>query len=151
MDRPAARSVVRVLVEAPVRPSEVGERVLEACLHFFPNGQARQDADRVTVEADDLTALRKRIWELRIIDTVRGALLHGLAADGRSLRFRIAKQAAYAGRLALPPAPHVLGDIEIAVEVEEGDAFRDAEALAWWLCPETEAGEIVGPTELPER
>ena len=136
--------MVRVIASAPVRPTEVAERVEAAVTRFFP-GDVERSAGGVRVTGHDLRPLRERVWELRIIDTFRGAVLRG--ADGARSRFHISKQAAAAGKVSLPPARHSLGDIEVVLEVENGDPWADAEALAWWLCPETAEGEIVGPTD----
>ncbi len=136
--------VVRIQVTTPLHPTEVATRVTQAACAFVPDADVEVTQDQVTVRGRDLEALQKRIWELRIIDTVRGALLGGLDPDGRTIRFRLSKQAALQERVSLPAAPHVLGDLDWMLTVEEGDPWGDAEALAWWLCPETHEGEIVG-------
>lgn len=133
---------MRVTVSTPVRPTEDAAKVEAALLRFFPGAAVERASDALKASTDDLQPLRARIWELRIIDTVRGQLLRG--ADGPALRFRLAKQAAAAGKVSFPPTPHPLGDLEVHVEVEPGDAWATGEALAWWLCPETKDGEIVG-------
>lgn len=136
---------MRVLVSAPLHPTERPELVREALARLFPEAELREEPGRVAGEGGDLRPLRRRVWELRIIDTFRGKFLHGVAADGRSVRFRLSKQAALQGKVSFPPGAHVLGDLEVEVRLEDGDPFRDAEQLAWWLCPETKEGEIVGP------
>lgn len=139
---------MKVRVEAPLRATEVPGRVTAACTAWWPEARIDARPDRVVAEAQGptvLDAFRARVWELRIIDTVRGRLLAG--ADGPTLRFVLDKQAAFAGRVSFPPAPHPLGDVEVTFIVEAGDAWDDAEALAWWLCPETRDGEIVGPAQ----
>jgi predicted RNA binding protein with dsRBD fold (UPF0201 family) len=140
--------VARVTASAPLRPTEDPAKVEAALVRFFPGAAVSQAPNGLEATAagdGGLDALRARVWELRIIDTVRGQLLRGVAADGRSLSFRLSKQAAAAGKVSFPPTPHPLGDIEVRVEVEPGDPWPDAEGLAWWLCPETKDGEIVGP------
>lgn len=137
---------MRVTLSVPVRPTEDEGKVVAAVRRLFPGLELRPGpAGTLSGTGADLDAFRARVWELRIIDTVRGQLLHGLAADGRSLSFRLAKQAAAAGKVSFPPTPHPLGDVAVTLEVGEGDPWPDAEALAWWVCPETRDGEIVGP------
>ena len=131
---------MRVTVAAPVKATEDADKVEAAATRFFP-GEVARAADGVVVHAAGLEAFRLRVWELRIIDTVRGQLLRG--AEGPILRFRLAKQAAAAGKVSFPPTPHPLGDLDVKAELEPGDAWADAEALCWWLCPETKDGEIV--------
>ncbi|MHB8633809.1 MAG: RNA-binding domain-containing protein [Thermoplasmatota archaeon] len=140
---------MRVRVTGPVRPTESVERVQQAALRFLPDATVDVGPEAVVAKGTSLETLRRRIWELRIIDAMRGRLLAGLQADGQSVRFALGKQAALAGTLALPIRPHALGDLEWEVTVEPGDPWRDAEALVWWLCPETKDGEIVGPLALP--
>lgn len=136
---------MRVTAATPIRPTEDPSKVEAALLRFFPGADVERASDGLKATATDLDALRSRVWELRIIDTVRGQLLRGLAPDGRSLSFRLSKQAAAAGKVSFPPTPHPLGDLDVRAELEPGDPWPDAERLAWWLCPETKDGEIVGP------
>lgn len=139
---------MRVTVSTPVRPTEDAAKVEAALRRFFPAAQVEHAADAVRGTTGDLGAFRARVWELRIIDTVRGQLLHGLQGYGgptppTALRFRLSKQAASAGKVSFPPTPHPLGDLDVHIEVEPGDPWPDAEALVWWVCPETKDGEIV--------
>ena len=113
---------------------------MEAACRALFSGTAGGDG-KVVLRGHDLEALRRRIWELRIIDAVRGALLGG--CDGAVLRFALSKQAAAAGKVALPVGRHASGELDVEVQVEVADPWADAEALVWWLCPETQDGEIV--------
>ncbi|MFA5944277.1 MAG: RNA-binding domain-containing protein [Candidatus Thermoplasmatota archaeon] len=137
--------MVRVTVATPIRPTEDATKV-EAALHrFFPDADVQRAPDGLKATTSDLLPFRSRVWELFIIDTVRGQLLHGMAADGLSLSFRLSKQAAAAGKVSFPPTPHPLGDLEVRIEVEPGDPWPALEPLVWWICPETKDGAIVGP------
>jgi predicted RNA binding protein with dsRBD fold (UPF0201 family) len=139
-------NVVQVRAWTPIRATEDEARVRQALLALFPDAQVTREDDRITASASTVGHLRQRVWELRIIDAVRGKLLHGLAHDNRSLRLRLSKQAALAGKVSFPPTPHALGDLEVELRVESGDPWPDAERLAWWIAPETKDGEIVGPS-----
>lgn len=133
-------------VSTPVRPTEDPARVEEAARRLFPGLDGGLADGRFTGTVGDVRPLRRRVWELRIIDTVRGQVLHGTpSGTARSTRFRLSKQAALANKLSFPPTPHALGDLEVAVELEAGDPWPDIESFALWLCPETKDGEIVGP------
>lgn len=125
---------MRLRVTAPIRPTELPERV-EAAVRSLFDGDVTFSADALLLQGDSLERLRTRIWELRIIDTVRGTLLAGVG-DGH-LRFRLSKQAAAGGRVALPVGKHALGDLEVYVEDEA------PEEVVWWLCPPTADGEIL--------
>jgi predicted RNA binding protein with dsRBD fold (UPF0201 family) len=137
---------VKATVRAPLRPTEDPARVREALLRFFPDAGVREEAGALVATTSDLRPLRRRVWELRIIDTFRGQFLHGMDPDGRRSRVRLSKQAALAGHVSFSPRPHPLGDLELTVEAEPGDPM-DVERLAWWLAPETRDGEIVGPVD----
>ncbi|MEK6984827.1 MAG: RNA-binding domain-containing protein [Candidatus Thermoplasmatota archaeon] len=135
---------MKIRVATPIRPTEAPERVRQAILNLFPDANLEASADRIAGSVVDLQAFRRRIWELRIIDSARGQILHGLTPDLATIRFRLSKQAALANQVAFPPRPHILGDIEVIVEAEANDTLTP-EQWAWWLCPETQDGEIVGP------
>ena len=139
--------MVHVRVATPLRPTEDEAKVRQAILAIWPDAEVEKEGDTVFGTSSDLLPFRKRVWELRIIDAVRGKMLHGLAPDARSLAIRLSKQAALAGKVSFPPTPHALGDLEVTFTVEEGDPWPDAEKMAWWLAPETKDGEIVGPVE----
>lgn len=130
-------------MRTPCHATEQRDRVAAAAQAFFPGTVEGEDS--IVVRGQDVTAFRQRVWELRIIDTVRGALLAG--CDGAVLRFRLSKQGAAGGKVALPVSRHALGDLDVKFQVEADDPWDDAEALAWWICPETADGEIVGPTD----
>lgn len=136
-----------VRIVAPVRATEDEAKVRQAVLALFPDAGMRSLPDAIEGTSRDLRSFRRRVWELRIIDAVRGKMLHGMDPDGRRLRVRFSKQAALAGKVSFPPTPHALGDLEATVELEEGDPWPDIERLVWWLTPETKDGEIVGPVD----
>lgn len=135
---------VLVTVEAAVKPTEDVAKVREAMLRFFPEAVVTEAAGALRATTTDLRPLRKRVWELRIIDTFRGQYLH--AIEGNSTMLRLSKQAALGNHISFPPTPHVLGDLRVTVTAEPGDLL-DIERLGWWLCPETKDGEIVGPID----
>lgn len=137
--------MVRVTVTAPVRFTEDEAKVREAARRLFPDGAVVHLAGRLVLESRDVRTLRRRVWELRIIDAFRSRLLAGASPDGRAVAFRLSKQAALADKVSVPPSPHALGDLNVRVEWDADDPWKDAEAFALWMCPETKDGEIVGP------
>lgn len=137
---------MRVTVTAPIKATEDPDRVREAALRLFPTLHVKLEPGLLVGDANEVQALRQRIWELRIIDTVRGQVLHGAPSGAaRETRFRLSKQAALAGKVSFPPTPHPLGDLDVTLTLEETDPWPDLDAFAMWLCPETKDGEIVGP------
>jgi predicted RNA binding protein with dsRBD fold (UPF0201 family) len=137
--------VVRVTVRTPIHATEDPERVQLAVEAFWPGMECSVTNTEIVGHSSDLSDFRARVWEAKIIDTVRGALIDG--ADGNKVWFRLSKQAALSGKPSIPAARHALGDLDIKFEVEESDRWADGEALCWWLCPETEDGAIIGPTD----
>ena len=129
-----------ITARTPIHATEDRVRVLEAILRVLPG---EPHGDGIEVRGHDPQPLRERIWELRIIDTVRSALLGG--CEGSQARLVLSKQALVAGKVSLPPSSHPLGDVAVTFRVAEDDPWDDAEAFAWWLCPETEDGQIIGP------
>ncbi len=133
--------MVKVHVTAPLHATEVPERVEQAVAAFWPDLEIHAADGRIEGTGNNVDAFRDRVWELRIIDTVRGQMLH--RCKGATTTFWLSKQAALHDRISFPPSPHALGEIDVTLTVEPGDPWGDAEALVWWLCPETADGEIV--------
>ena len=133
--------MVRLEAMAAVQATEVLERVQQAVTAFLP-GATVHDAGGLIATSEDPTALRERIWAQRIVDAFRArARVHG----GR-IRITLSKQAAFQGKIAFPAGkPGPLDRLELDIEVD--GPWVDAEAFLWWLCPRTEDGKIVGPTD----
>ncbi len=138
---------MQVRIVTTVKPTEAPETVRAAILKLFPDADIRGAGAGLAATAMDLHPLRTRIFELRIIDTFRGQFLHGMDEAKRTTSFRLSKQAALAGHVSFTPRPHPLGDLDVTIALEEKDNWTDIERLAFWLCPETKDGEIVGAVE----
>ncbi len=137
--------MVIVTVRTPRLPTEDPDKVREAITAFWPGMECRDDGRQTVGEGNDLEDFRSRVWSQKIIDTVRAALLAGV--DSNIVRFRLSKQAALSNKVSIPPDRHALGDLDIKFTLQDGDPWDDGESLCWWLCPETEDGKIVGPTD----
>ncbi len=147
--------MVRVEVRASLYPTESEDAVVAATTLLVPDAQvaiqpvgANGEPGEVQASGQDVRVLRRRIWERRVIDTFRSRLLAG--RQGATTTFELQKQAAAAGTIALPVGTHALGTIHWSITVEADDPWPDAEAFVWWLCPETEDGEVVGDVSLEE-
>jgi predicted RNA binding protein with dsRBD fold (UPF0201 family) len=137
---------VQVRIVAPLRPTEDAQKVRQAVLNLFPDALITETEKGFEATTSDLRPLRARVWQLRIIDTFRGQVLHGMDAAQTHSTFRISKQAALASHVSFPATPHVLGDLTLTITPDPEDPL-DIERLAWWLAPETKDGEIVGPKD----
>ena len=132
---------IDVRIEAPVKPTERTDRVVEAIEMLFPTATIESEADRVTAEGHDLAHFRKRLFEQRILDTARGVFFDRRSPGGFS--FELKKQAALQNVVNFSVGnPSELGDVEVAVTVRE----PDVEDFIDFLAPATEEGE---PPEYP--
>ena len=114
--------VVRVRVEAPVRPTESATKVRAACLNVFPDLALVEEAGRLVGEGASMEAFRDLVRNQKIRDTARDVLLRG--RHGNETRFRLSKQAAFVRRVNFA-ASAPLGDLEVTVEDENLDALID--------------------------
>ncbi|WP_336035686.1 RNA-binding domain-containing protein [Halobacterium yunchengense] len=133
---------VDVEISAPVRPTEVTDRVVDAVTGLFPSAAVETHGSRVTATAHDVETLREQLFEQRILDTARTEFLRNATADGFS--FDLKKQAAYEGKVNFSVgSPDELGDVHVDVRVRE----PGVESFIDYLAPETEDGQPVDPPE----
>jgi hypothetical protein len=124
-----------VRVEAPVRPTEVTDRVRDAVTELFPEAELAEAEGRVVATGHSLDRFSERLREQEILDTARRQFHDGL--DEAGFAFRLKKQAAFQGRVNFAVGnPDELGDIEVTVRVEEPDPATFIDHVA----PETEEG-----------
>ncbi len=127
---------IDVRIEAPVNYTEDPDRVREAVETLFPEAEVEAGRDRVTAETHDLSHLRDRLFEQRILDTARGVFFEDTGPHGFS--FELKKQAALQDVVNFSVGnPDELGAIEVAVTV------RDPEVAEFidYLAPRTEDGQ----------
>lgn len=133
---------VDVRATAPVEPTEVTDRVVEAVTSLFPSADVETHGDRVVAETHDVETFREQLFEQRILDTARKEFHRHQTTQGFS--FDLKKQAAYVGKVNFSVGnPDELGDVHVDVTVRE----PDVESFIRYLAPETEDGE---PVEGPE-
>ena len=117
--------MLRVRVEAPVRPTESVEKVTTALRNLFPDLVVEVAGDRVIGTTSDLGHLRERIRNQKIRDTARRQLI--AARNGDRTTVSLSKQAAFVGVLNFA-ASSPLGDI--VVEIESDDLAAVIDVLA---------------------
>jgi predicted RNA binding protein with dsRBD fold (UPF0201 family) len=126
---------VDVRVVAPVRDTEVTERVADCVRRLFPDAEVRHEAGRVVGETHSLEAFAERLREQEILDTARREF-HRRATD-EGFSFALKKQAAFQGVVNFAVGnPDELGDVEVHVTVRE----PDVETYVDHVAPETVDG-----------
>lgn len=117
---------MRFVARAPCYPTEDKDKVRQALLNLFPQGEVEERESELVVRTDSGERLRQIILDHHIRDTARSVLLCG-RADGRT-SFRLNKQVAFVGKVSFVEGSPALGSIE--VELEDDDLDRAIDFLA---------------------
>jgi predicted RNA binding protein with dsRBD fold (UPF0201 family) len=129
---------VEVRVVAPVRPTEVTDRVADAVRNLFPDAEVVHEEGRVVGTTRSVERFAALLRRQEILDTARKRLLEGVRGD--AVHVELKKLAAFQGVVNFSVgSPDEVGDLEVRVRVEEPsvEAFVDA------VAPPTEDGEPV--------
>jgi hypothetical protein len=133
---------IDVRVIAPVRDTEVTDRVTDAVRNLFPNAEIREEPGRLVAEAHSMDAFSERLHEQEILDTARREFFR--RADDEGFAFALKKQAAFKGVINFAVGnPDELGDIEVQVTVHD----PEVEAFVDHVAPPTEDGTPVQAEE----
>ncbi|WP_338740069.1 RNA-binding domain-containing protein [Haloplanus salilacus] len=131
---------IDVRVIAPVRDTEVTDRVVDAVENLFPNAEISQKPGRVVGEAHSMEAFSERLHEQEILDTARREFFARADEDG--FAFALKKQAAFQGLVNFAVGnPDELGDVEVQVTVHD----PDVESVVDHVAPPTEEGRPIDP------
>ena len=132
---------IDVVITAPVNPTEVTDRVIDAVRNIFPSSTIEHDEDTVIAESHNLDQFSELIHRRSILDTARSELFEG--RQGSTLRFSLKKQAAYQGVVNFAVgAPSELGDITVEITVHE----PDVETFIDHIAPPTKDGVPIDPS-----
>jgi predicted RNA binding protein with dsRBD fold (UPF0201 family) len=133
---------VDVRVVAPVRDTEVTDRVADAIRNLFPTAEIREEPGRLIGEAHSMERFAERLHEQEILDTARTRFFAEATEDG--FGFALKKQAAFEGVINFAVGnPDELGDIEVQVTVHD----PDVETFVDHVAPPTEDGRPIRPDE----
>lgn len=133
---------IDVRVIAPVRETEVTDRVADAVHNLFPNAEVSEEPGRIVGETHSMDAFAERLHEQEILDTARKEFFR--RADDDGFAFALKKQAAFEGVINFAVGnPDELGDIEVQVTVHE----PDVESFVDHVTPPTEDGKPIRPDE----
>jgi predicted RNA binding protein with dsRBD fold (UPF0201 family) len=129
---------VDVRVIAPVRDTEVPERVADAVRNLFPEADVEFEDDRVVGRSRSLSRFSERLHEQAILDTAREQLFEHQYGD--AIHFDLKKLAAYQGVVNFSVGnPDELGDVRVRIRVEH----PSVEEFVDLIVPPTEDGEPV--------
>ncbi|GAB6879895.1 RNA-binding domain-containing protein [Halorubrum gandharaense] len=127
-------------IEAPVRDTEVTDRVADAVHNVFPDADLTHEDGMLVAETHTLDAFSDVLHEQEILDTARRVFRRNLTDEGFS--FALKKQAAFEGVVNFSVGnPDELGDITVDVRVRD----PDPEAFVDYIAPETDEGQPVDP------
>lgn len=131
---------VDVTITAPVNPTEVTDRVVNAVQNIFPSSTIEHNEDTVIAESHNLDKFSELIHRRSILDTTRSELF--ARRRDSTLSFSLKKQAAFQGVVNFAVgAPSELGDITVEVTVHE----PDVETFIDHIAPPTEDGVPIDP------
>ncbi len=133
---------VDVRIEAPVRDTEVTDRVGDAVENIFPGVELDHEPGQLVGETHELERFSERLHEQAILDTARREFAKRRDDDGFS--FALKKQAAFKGVVNFSVGnPDELGDIEVHVTVRD----PSVDEVIDYIAPPTEEGRPVDPND----
>ena len=131
---------IDVRVEAPVKETEVADRVVDAVEQLFPDVELHRDPDQFVGESHSLDAFSDVLHEQEILDTARRQFKNGM--DEQGFEFALKKQPAFKGMVNFAVGSEdELGDIHVRVDVRE----PDVETFIDYIAPPTEEGQPIEP------
>jgi hypothetical protein len=129
-------------IVAPVRDTEVKDRVADAVANLFPNADLTHERGQVVAETHSMERFSERLHEQEILDSARREFFR--RADDEGFSFALKKQAAFKGVVNFSVGnPDELGDIEVQVTVRS----PSVEAYIDSIAPPTEDGKPIRPDE----
>jgi predicted RNA binding protein with dsRBD fold (UPF0201 family) len=130
--------VLKLRVEAEVRPTESREKVEAAVKRIFPTLNLELVGQRLVGGASDVGALsqfHRLLRQQAILDTARSVLLAN--KRGNATNFMLNKQVAFVGRISFTEGESPLGPISVSLEAPNIDLLID------YLAPKTREGKPI--------
>lgn len=129
---------VDVQITAPVRDTEVTDRVGDAITNLFPAAEPEFRHGELVAAVHEMEHFSELLHRLEILDTARSVFFDNRRGDATS--FDLKKQAAFQGRVNFAVGePAELGDVHVRVRVNE----PSFEAFVDHVAPRTEDGRPV--------
>ena len=130
---------IDVRISAPVKDTEVPDRVADAVTNVFPNAEVERRSDELVATTHSLERFSELLHRQEILDTARGELFR--RRSGQYFSFTLKKQAAFQGVVNFGVGnPNELGEIDVEVRVKE----PDVETFIDHVAPPTEEGRPIG-------
>ena len=129
---------IDVQITAPVRDTEVTDRVADAVANLFPGANIEREPGEIRAETHSLDHFSELLHRQAILDSARGEFFGD--RRGETLSFDLKKQAAFEGVVNFAVGdPSELGEIHVRVRVHE----PSVEAYVDHVAPPTEDGTPV--------
>ena len=129
---------IDVQITAPVRDTEVTDRVADAVANLFPGADIEREPGEIRAETHSLDHFSELLHRQAILDSARGEFFGD--RRGETLSFDLKKQAAFEGVVNFAVGdPSELGEIHVRVRVHE----PSVEAYVDHVAPPTEEGRPV--------
>ncbi|WP_331235384.1 coaE operon protein [Natronorarus salvus] len=129
---------IDVGITAPVKGTEIPERVETAVRNVFPNATLTREADRIVGETHSLDHFSELLHRQEILDTARNAM--SSRRSGPYFSFSLKKGPAFEGVVNFAVGEsNELGEIDVEVRVEEPSVEEFVDHVA----PPTEDGRPI--------
>ena len=129
---------VDIEITAPVKPTEVTDRVEDAISNLFPEAEIESHPGELLATSHSMDHFSERLHEQAILDTARGAFFAN--QEGNIFSFELKKQAAFDGTINFAVGGESeLGDLHVRVTVHE----PDVESFVDHIAPPTEDGRPI--------
>ncbi len=133
---------IDVEITAPVRDTEVTDRVRDAVTNLFPEAELTEAHGEIQAEAHSMDHFSEQLHRQAILDTARGAFFENRNRD--VFTFELKKQPAFEGVVNFAVGnPDELGDMHVRVYVDEPEVEEFVDQIA----PRTEEGQPVTSEE----
>jgi len=133
---------IDIEITAPVRDTEVTDRVADAVTNLFPEAEISEEFGEIHAQAHSMDHFSEQLHRQEILDTARGAFFEN--REGDTFTFELKKGPAFQGRVNFAVGnPDELGDIHVRVDVTEPSVEEFIDAVA----PSTEDGKPITSDE----
>lgn len=127
---------IDIEITAPVRDTEVTDRVADAVTNLFPEAEISEEFGEIHAQAHSMDHFSEQLHRQEILDTARGAFFEN--REGDTFTFELKKGPAFQGRVNFAVGnPDELGDIHVRVDVTEPSVEEFVDAIA----PPTREGQ----------